>query len=174
MSRQSLNERTLLFPSALGWMGVIFRGDRILQLTFGHASSAGAWRHLDPRRRSRPRTDVAAARLVARLQGYARGRTENFADLAVDLEGCTAFQRRIYRACRRIPFGSTRSYGELAAESGSPHAARAVGHCMAQNRIPLVIPCHRVVYSDGRIGPFSAPGGKQMKKRLLELEKVSL
>jgi methylated-DNA-[protein]-cysteine S-methyltransferase len=174
MSRRIPPEQTLLFPSTLGWMGVILRGDRICQLTFGHASSAGAWRHLDPRLRSRPRTDGPARRLVARLQDYARGEPDDFADLTVDLEECTPFQRRVYRACRQIPFGSTRSYGELAAELHSPHAARAVGHCMAQNRIPLVVPCHRVVYSNGRIGPFSAPGGKLMKKRLLELEKVTL
>jgi methylated-DNA-[protein]-cysteine S-methyltransferase len=171
MSRKNPSDQTLLFPSALGWMGVILKGNRIRQLTFGHASSAGAWRCLDPSLRIRPKADGASPRLVARLQAYARGKTEDFSGLAVDLQGCTAFQRRVYGACRRIASGSTRSYGELAAQLGSPRAARAVGTCMARNQIPLVIPCHRVVYSNGRIGPYSAPGGKLMKKRLLELEK---
>jgi len=172
MRRRSVGYRTLLFPSALGWIGVILKENRIRQLTFGEASLAGAWKHLDPRWRSSNRRQSTTSRLVARLQAYAQGKTEDLTDLAIDLSGYTAFQRRVYRACRQIPRGSTRSYRELAAQSGSPHAARAVGNCMARNRIPLVIPCHRVVSSNGQIGSYSAPGGKCMKKRLLDLERI--
>ncbi|MBN2580201.1 MAG: methylated-DNA--[protein]-cysteine S-methyltransferase [Pirellulales bacterium] len=163
--------QTMLFPSALGWFGVIFKGNRIRQISFGYASPEGAWEHLDPRWRSPPRPQRTASRLVARFRAYARGKTEDFADLAIDLGGYTAFQCRVYRACRHIPYGSTRSYRQLAAQSGSPNAARAVGNCMAKNRIPLVIPCHRVVCFNGQIGSYSAPGGKHLKKRLLDLER---
>ena len=76
--------------------------------------------------------------------------------------------------CRRIPYGRTMSYAELAAKAGSPNAARAVGNCMAGNRIPLIVPCHRVVCSDGRLGSYSAPGGTRMKRRLLDLESKKL
>jgi methylated-DNA-[protein]-cysteine S-methyltransferase len=65
------------------------------------------------------------------------------------------------------------TYGELAAKAGSPRAARAVGSCMARNRIPLVIPCHRVVPSGGRLGSFSAPGGSETKRRLIDMERQS-
>jgi methylated-DNA-[protein]-cysteine S-methyltransferase len=62
------------------------------------------------------------------------------------------------------------TYGELAAKAGYPGAARAVGNCMAANRIPLLIPCHRVVCAGGRLGSYSAPGGTVTKRRLLALE----
>jgi methylated-DNA-[protein]-cysteine S-methyltransferase len=71
---------------------------------------------------------------------------------------------------RRIRFGQTHSYGELASLVGSPRAARAVGSVMAKNRTPLVVPCHRVLASRGAIGGFSAMDGVHMKRRLLDLE----
>ena len=71
---------------------------------------------------------------------------------------------------RNVPYGQTLSYAELAAKAGSPKAARAVGSVMAQNRVPLIIPCHRVVGSGGHLGGFSAPRGIAFKKQLLELE----
>ena len=72
------------------------------------------------------------------------------------------------------PVGTTLSYGQLAARAGSPRACRAVGNCIAGNKIPIVIPCHRVVLSGGGIGKYSAPGGARMKKRLLMIENPSL
>jgi methylated-DNA-[protein]-cysteine S-methyltransferase len=74
------------------------------------------------------------------------------------------------KRCRAIAYGQTRSYGDLAVESGSPGAARAVGNTMATNRYPLVVPCHRVINADGSIGQFGAPEGSRMKARLLEME----
>lgn len=90
----------------------------------------------------------------------------------LDWSGCTAFQRAVLKACRRIGYGRTRSYGELAAASGSPRAARAVGSVMANNRLPLIIPCHRVVAGGGRLGGFSSAQGVDQKAALLELEGV--
>ncbi len=71
---------------------------------------------------------------------------------------------------RQVGYGETVSYGELAERSGSPRAARAVGTVMATNRIPLILPCHRVLGSAGRIGGFSAPQGIDLKRRMLDLE----
>ena len=108
--------------------------------------------------------------LVRRLQAYAEGEPEDFRDVQVDLDGLSGFRRRVLEACRQIPYGQTLSYAELAARAGFPKAFRAVGNCLAANRVPLIIPCHRVVCSDGRIGRFSAPGGGRMKRRLIRLE----
>ena len=75
---------------------------------------------------------------------------------------------------RRLPAdsrGLTRTYGELAAECGSPGAARAVGSVMAKNRYPLIVPCHRVLAAGGELGGYSAPDGLKMKRRLLEMER---
>ena len=89
--------------------------------------------------------------------------------LPVDLRSVTAFQRQVLEETAAIPRGETRSYGWLAYRAGSPKAARAVGQTMARNPVPLVIPCHRVVRSDGRIGHYGL-GGVDNKRTLLRVE----
>ena len=90
----------------------------------------------------------------------------------IDLTSFPPFRAEVLKACRRIPYGKTTSYGDLAMAAGSPGAARAVGGAMAHNPLPLVIPCHRVLCSDGSIGGFSSRSGVSQKKRLLALENV--
>jgi methylated-DNA-[protein]-cysteine S-methyltransferase len=82
----------------------------------------------------------------------------------------SAFARSVLGACREIRFGQTMSYEGLARKAGKPKAVRAVGRVMARNPLPLIIPCHRVVHCDGKIGGFSAIGGVSLKKRMLEME----
>ncbi len=105
----------------------------------------------------------AAAR---QLLEYLEGRRREF-DLPVAYRG-TAFQMRVWRALCEIPYGETRSYGELARALGSPGAARAVGSANAANPVAIVVPCHRVIRSDGSLGGYG--GGEPIKRRLLELE----
>lgn len=114
--------------------------------------------------------DPQLAALVARLQAYARGAHDDFLDIAIDLGPQTAFQRRVIECCRRIPLGQTLTYGALAEQVGHPRAARAVGNCMRTNRIPLLVPCHRVIGSGGTMRGYSAGEGIRMKLRLLEME----
>ena len=159
-----------IFRSALGWMGLIGRGEMLVQLTFGHRSAEAALKALDPELVGRGQRATWNPSLVARLQAYARGRRDDFADVAVDPGTTTQFRQRVLDCCRHIPFGETLTYGQLATLAGSPAAARAVGNCMAANRIPLVIPCHRVVPSAGEFGGYSAASGTAMKRRLLALE----
>lgn len=91
-------------------------------------------------------------------------------DIPVDLTGQAPFHRRVQQACRQIPFGQTETYGGLARRLHLPRAARAVGAAMRHNPVPLLIPCHRVVRSDGSLGGYSAPAGLTLKARLLALE----
>lgn len=100
---------------------------------------------------------------------FADGDGDVFADVAVDASGWTPFFGDVYRACRQIPSGQTIHYADLAAAAGRPAAVRAAGQAMARNRVPLVIPCHRVVSRQGLRG-FSAPGGLATKQWLLDLE----
>lgn len=160
----------VIFPSKLGWMALIGAGGLLKQLTFGHSSSPAAARALDPELLENAERGTWNVRLVRRLQAYASGTPVDFRDVKVDLGRLTDFQRRVAHRCRQIPYGKTLSYGQLAARAGSPRAARAVGNCMAANRVPLIIPCHRVLPADGRPGAFSAPGGTRTKQRLLALE----
>ena len=105
------------------------------------------------------------------ITGYFAGSYVNFdKGICIGLDGLSLFSRRILTACRNVKYGKTISYGQLAKKAGRPTAIRAVGAALAGNPLPLIIPCHRVIYSDGSIGGFSAAGGKRMKEKLLRHE----
>lgn len=89
----------------------------------------------------------------------------------LDWQGISPFHRQVLLSCAKIPPGETQTYGKLAATVGSPLAARAVGGAMANNRWPLVIPCHRVVGSNGKLTGYSGEGGVQTKRKLLDMER---
>jgi methylated-DNA-[protein]-cysteine S-methyltransferase len=110
--------------------------------------------------------------LVDRIRAYLAGKPETFADVALELDWCTPFQRATVEAMRAIPYGETASYGEIAALAGHPNAQRAVGSVCAANRFALFVPCHRVVGADG-LGSYGSLG-PEYKRRLLELEGVVL
>ncbi len=113
--------------------------------------------------------DALLPQACAQLQAYFAGEAVEF-DMPLDWSGATSFTRDCWQACREIPLGQTCSYGELAAHAGRPGAARAVGHAMSTNRIPIIVPCHRVLRSDGSLGGYSGPSGVAFKQRLLAME----
>ena len=160
----------VVFASPLGWIAQVGHGNVLGRVTFAHPSADAAIRALDTKLLENARLGKWNDSLVQRLQAYTRGTPVDFADVQLDLQRLTDFQRRVVRHCRNIPYGKTVTYGQLAAKAGSPRAARAVGNCMANNRFPLIVPCHRVVSAAGRMGGFSAPGGTRLKERLLALE----
>jgi methylated-DNA-[protein]-cysteine S-methyltransferase len=108
--------------------------------------------------------------VIRQLEGYFLGKLVDF-DLPLVLNG-TEFQLLVWRNLRKIPYGETISYGQLARRIGSPHAARAVGLANGSNPIPIIIPCHRVIGSNGDLIGFG--GGLPVKKKLLELENRQL
>ncbi|HEV7581354.1 MAG TPA: methylated-DNA--[protein]-cysteine S-methyltransferase [Mycobacterium sp.] len=103
---------------------------------------------------------------VDQLDAYFAGELTDF-DVELDLQG-TEFQRRVWKALLTIPFGETRSYGEIAEQIGAPGAARAVGLANGHNPIAIVVPCHRVIGANGSLTGFG--GGLDRKRTLLELE----
>ncbi len=172
MCRNDDHSCATVFKSSLGWFGVFWRGQAVSRLTFGHRTRKAAIDALGGVPSPVAPEDCPHPQLVTRLQDYAEGRPQDFSDVPVEASHLTPFGRRVMEACRRIPYGSTSSYAALAQAAGSPKAARAVGQSMAANRVPLIVPCHRVVGAGGRLGGFSAPGGVDFKRRLLELESV--
>ena len=167
---------TCAFETALGYMAFARRGETVLALSFGHATEEAALLSLSERIptsgtgvRAVAGTGADGDELVERLQHFARGEQVDFDDVSLDFAGRTLFQRKVLQACRAIPWGNTCTYGELAETAGFPGAARAVGSVMAQNRVPLIVPCHRVLSVCG-LGGYSAPQGISMKQRLLSLE----
>lgn len=118
---------------------------------------------------------TATARETAKqLREYFAGERREF-DLPLALEGAP-FRERVWRELRKVPYGTTVSYGELARKTGDARASRAVGGAVGANPIPVVVPCHRVVRSDGSLGGFSAAGEPEralaLKRKLLDVEKM--
>lgn len=172
-----------IFSTQLGWIGIVGSVRGVRFLTFGHTGRRQVQDALRPARSTiqsdpdvkSPSTDEAlewpsTAQML--LERYAAGEPVDLGVLPVELPGMTRFQQRVVDALQRVGYGETISYLELAERAGSPGAARAVGNIMARNTIPLLIPCHRVIGSGGRLGGFSAPQGLTMKRRLLELEQA--
>jgi len=115
------------------------------------------------------RNDLFFKEAVGQINEYIAGRRTSF-DLKLAPEG-TVFQKAVWSRLQQIPFGETRTYGQLAAETGNPNAARAVGMANSRNPIPLIIPCHRVIGSSGKLTGFAH--GLEIKQRRLALESAS-
>ncbi|OHB61015.1 MAG: hypothetical protein A2167_01240 [Planctomycetes bacterium RBG_13_46_10] len=113
--------------------------------------------------------------LQRQITDYFKGAYVKFSrDIPISLDGFSSFGRLVLMACRDIEFGQKKTYAALAKRLGRPGAARAVGNILAKNPLPLIIPCHRVIRSDGKIGGFSAIGGVKVKEKLLEHEFTGL
>ena len=123
-------------------------------------------KHGGPPSDARTGTNAIVDAARRQLDAYFAGRGATF-DLPLAPEG-TDFQRRVWRALATIPFGETRSYGEVAAMIGAPRASRAVGAANGRNPIPVIVPCHRVIGADGSLTGFG--GGMERKRFLLTLE----
>jgi methylated-DNA-[protein]-cysteine S-methyltransferase len=161
------------FLTALGWTVTVGKDDLLKAVVFGYDNPQQALSSAERGWHNELAPHAWNPELSARLQAFAEGGCDDFLDLQLDLDGLSPFQRKVVDKCRRIPFGETVSYGELAEMAGSPRAARAVGNVMANNRFPLVVPCHRVVASGGGLGGYSARQGVRVKRRLIALERQS-
>jgi methylated-DNA-[protein]-cysteine S-methyltransferase len=157
--------REISFETPLGAMSATLTEAGIARLAFE--------RHASSRKVGGGPQSGLVSKLAKRLQAYAAGKRVDFDDFPLDLEGLTPFRRAVTEACRRVAYGKVISYGDLARCAGHPDAARAVGQVMATNRWPILVPCHRIIASGGRLGGYSAPDGLLLKKRLLALEQGS-
>lgn len=113
------------------------------------------------------RKGAATKRFLLELDSYFKGENCRFTQEIVMLSG-TDFERQVWLALAGIPFGETRTYKWVAEKVGNPGAVRAVGRALSKNPVPIIIPCHRVIESDGSLGGYSS--GAHRKRRLLELE----
>ena len=108
--------------------------------------------------------------ILKKIEDYFEGKKVDFTDQKIDFSGYTLFQKRVLMLTREIPYGKTRTYKWLAEKSGYPSAYRAVGGVMKINPVPLIIPCHRVIGSNGKLTGFSATGGLSLKFKMLKIE----
>ena len=169
-----MDVRWHLFETELNWMAGLWSGGALLKLVFGGANPQKAAKRLgvDPAWGQAETASMKRARSL--LVRFSRGQAVDLNSIPIDLGDRTSFQRKVLEECRRIPWGETLSYGELANRCGVARAARAVGTVMRSNRHPLIIPCHRVIAARGRVGGYSAHDGVATKQALLSQEGVVL
>jgi len=153
-----------LFKTSLGWSAFIHNEKGEVEKLFLPTTRQKACGYIK---------SVARKRLPAvesLVRDYFNGRKVSFNSVAVSQNGGTQFEKRVYKALRKLPYGSVISYAGLAEKAGSKGAARAAGTAMSKNRLPLIIPCHRVIKSDGSVGKFTSDGGEPLKRKMLSLE----
>ncbi len=159
-----------IFDTTWGAFGFVVRGKRLVA-TYLPGRKADIKRAIRSQWPDAVETTNPLPGFRRQVLDYFAGKTRRF-NVDIDLSEVPTFRQSVLRACRRIPYGKTASYMDLARAAGKPHAARAVGGAMANNPLPIVIPCHRVVRSDGSLGGFGSPNGIKDKQRLLLLEKA--
>jgi len=144
--------KELSFKTNFGWINVKEVNEQLISIRFGKKINKGKSKNL--------------IKVKNQIQKYTNGRLKKF-NLDIFLQG-TNFQKKIWRELQKIPYGKTKSYGQIAKKFNT--SPRFVGNVCGLNKYLLVVPCHRVVRSDGTLGGFSSLGGIKLKKRLIQLE----
>jgi methylated-DNA-[protein]-cysteine S-methyltransferase len=166
----------VLFDSDIGVCGVAWSEQGLTRLQLPEADRNATEKRLSAGgKRVRAQAPSAAIdAVVASVQRYMSGQHVDFDALALDLDGIEPFNRSIYETARRIGWGETATYGELAERAGVPGMAREVGRALSRNPLPIIVPCHRILAKGDRLHGFSAYGGIVTKERLLVLERLRL
>ena len=160
-----------VFETGAGWIGVVASAAGAVRSTMPAGSPDRCAIELGPDLDGAAHDPAAVAGFARALGDFVSGRSLDLSGVAIDFETAPAFSRRAWEACRTIPPGQTRTYAWLADRAGRAGAARAAGQAMARNRMPFLVPCHRVVASDGGLGGYG--GGSralEFKRWLLERE----
>ena len=165
------NERYLTtFDSPIGWIGILQFGEILQRIRIGFDSQFELFQAFAEYETGPTDPGKPQQLLIQRIQKLLSGEPDDLSDLPINTQSLTDFQRLVVDQCRKIPFGKTLTYGQLAAKVGRPKAARAVGGVMRTNRFPIVIPCHRVVAANS-IGGFTSPNGVSTKATLQSIER---
>jgi methylated-DNA-[protein]-cysteine S-methyltransferase len=161
----------VLLDTCLGWMGVVNSPSGLRKVILPQESrDAALCEVMNCGCAAEEQSPDLFGDLPHRLSRYLEGEPVDFPD-KLDLGETTRFQQDVWQIVRMIPYGETMSYGWVANRLGSPKAARGVGQALARNPLPIVIPCHRVISSNGNLGGFG--GGVKIKEFLLRLEQTS-
>ena len=157
----------ITFQTSMGWVGILASEKGLLAATLPRPSAEAARRELGDDAQQAVWSPNRLAELAERLKAYFSGEKVEFPD-ELDFSMSTLFQCDVWRQTRLIPYGETRSYQWVAEQIKKPGAARAVGQALGKNPFLVIVPCHRVVASDGGLGGFG--GGLEMKRQLLMME----
>ena len=161
-----------VFETEMGWVAAVSGRAGVIRMSLPERTFEQAYDHVRPDV-ERAELDAEALKEVRQqVQAYCSGKTGNLDGVEVDMSRMSPFFKRAREACRSIPSGETRTYAWLAEQAGNARAARGAGQAMAKNPVALVIPCHRVIGSDGALHGFGGGIGLPMKERLLRMEAV--
>jgi methylated-DNA-[protein]-cysteine S-methyltransferase len=161
-----------LFETAIGRCAIAWGARGIVGVNLPDGREAATRARMQQRfptaNETSPPVTVKAA--IERIAALLRGEQSDLSAIALDMDAVPPFHRRVYQAARAVPPGTTVSYGEIAAQAGSPGGSRAVGQALGRNPFAIVVPCHRVLAAGGKVGGFSATGGITTKLRMLAIE----
>lgn len=165
-----------VLETVIGFMGIAWSEKGLIRLCLPERSREAVERRLFRHPGVSRSTDQPqwVVELITSIKAYAAGEDVDFSGVPVDLDGVDDFRLAIYDAARKLRFGETTTYGELAKRAGHAGLARETGAALGANPVPLVIPCHRILAAGGKIGGFSAPGGSATKEKMLVMEGVRL
>ena len=163
-----------LFKTKIGWCGLLRSERGILRLFIGYPKREQLLKQITKEFGNSIVKTPATGEMIHKIKGFCAGEKVIFSKCAVGWSILTPFQKRVFKETLKIPYGTTETYSGLARKSGCPNGSRAVGNALANNPFPLVVPCHRIIRRDGRLGGFSAWGGIALKERLLKLEGVNV
>lgn len=161
-----------LFDTAIGRCAILWRDERLAGVLLPAADDDAMRRAINRRNgnaKESPPTDLVRG-VIEKIRRLCAGQPVAFDGAPLDRDGIEPLADKVYDILLRVPFGETTTYGAIAEELGDRALARAVGSALGANPFPIIIPCHRVVAAGGKMGGFSAPGGRDAKRRLLEIE----
>ena len=164
-----------VLETVIGFMGIAWSKRGLIRLCLPERSREAVERRLFRHGGVSSSTDQPqwVVDLIASIKAYAAGEDVDFSGVPVDLAGIDDFRLAIYDAARKLGFGETTTYGDIARRLGDVALSRAVGAALGANPIPLIVPCHRVLGSNGKAGGFSAPSGAGSKMKMLALERAA-
>lgn len=167
------------FETELGFFAIAWNDQGLTRLVLPERDHASALRRLAlrggpaaPETVAEEDLPEAIGAVVSAICQYARGETVDLSTIPLAIGAIDDFTRAVYAAALKLPQGEAVTYGELARRAGYPGMGRETGAALGRNPVPLIIPCHRIVAADGKLGGFSAPGGNATKARLLAHERA--
>lgn len=168
-----MNRSFALFNTPIGTCAIAWSEQGILGLSLPdddpEATRHFIWSRVPGAGESAPTPEVEV--VIAEIGRLLAGEPVDLLGARLDLTGVSDFHKRVYDEARRIPPGSTMTYGQIAQRLKAPGTARAIGQALGANPFPIIVPCHRVLGANGAVGGFSAPGGVETKLRILNIER---
>ncbi len=160
-----------IFETEMGWVAVVVNERGVVRMSLPEPVLDQAYDHVRPEIERAELDPDKVSDVREKVRAYCAGSRVDLTDVPVDMSAMSPFFRKAREACRSIPDGETRTYAWLAEQAGNVRAARGAGQAMAKNPLALLVPCHRVIGSDGELHGFGGGVGLPLKQQLLEMER---